>query len=221
MSHSVTGAIFSHWQWNKKDISAQTEQLIGDTSHLKKKKKKICELGKARFEEITFHRDKCALEEGLNNYEAFNFKGTQVHASRAGDWLIEALFALSGISIALCQVIEKEKEVFVWATLKKKPQLKALYHWTQHQSLPFFCSAVTLINPFLWLLCSPISWRFSQSISTGHRISSDRLAAATEERQGLNLSVGLDERQRVHNSSSLGSYIILEVLNRLMFHRPF
>jgi len=68
-----------------------------------------CELSKAPFEEITFLQEECALKERLNNYEAFNFKGTQVHASTAGDWLIEALFALTGISIALCQGIQKEK----------------------------------------------------------------------------------------------------------------
>lgn len=46
---------------------------------------KLSELRKGPFEEIIFCGERCALKERLNNYEAFNFKSPQVHASTAGD----------------------------------------------------------------------------------------------------------------------------------------
>lgn len=74
-----------------------------------------------KFEGEREERGMC-FQERLNNKLSF-FKGTQICASIASDWLIKALFALSGIPIALRQVIENEKrEVFVWVILTKEPQ---------------------------------------------------------------------------------------------------
>lgn len=124
MSHSDTDTktIYGYWWWNKKYFGAQAEYWV----YFKFEKISV-NWGSLRQKRSVFLAEECALQERLNKYVAFNFKGTQVHASTASDWLIKALFAVSGIPIALSQVIEKKKKksLFPGHTYKKAHTTKS------------------------------------------------------------------------------------------------
>lgn len=114
----------------------------------------------------------CLAGKAEQQHTASNFKGTKVHAFTACDWLIKALFALSGIPIALSQVIEMKRRSVSVKPKKDSTQLKAVGGWKEHQSLLLFCS--THINIEFMPKCVQIILRCSQSISVVHRTSSDR-----------------------------------------------
>lgn len=142
-------------------------------------------------EKSSLTRDQFFLQkkERLNNHIASNFKGTQVHASTAGDWLIKALFALSGIPIALSQVIEKGKKVFVWVPYLKSTKSNVWLKGTPVTAVFFSL----LFNPDINKAYASMLVKHSNelkvctvSISVVHRISFDRLNAATEQKERLN-----------------------------------
>ena len=146
VSHSVsdTKAIFGHLWWNKKCCY---------WVYFKFEKYQWVEESSLETDRFSLQRN-VLYRKRLNNYVAFNFKGTQIHASTADDWLIKALFALSGIPIALSQVIEKGKKVFVRVIPTKEPtQLKACC-WKEHRSLLFFHLKLILPNTDILIMHS-------------------------------------------------------------------